>query len=67
MLPLKVLTQGQAQTKSAFEPLPAAGLAEAAAKACGRPSVKLQRQGETVSGIRIECSCGQVIELACAH
>jgi hypothetical protein len=64
---MKVLSQGQAETKSVFEPLPAAGRPEPAAKVCGRPSVTLQRQGDVVSGIRIECGCGQVIELACTY
>jgi hypothetical protein len=67
MIQLKVLPQGHAETKSVFEPLPACGRAEPPAKPCGPPSVKLQRQGEVVSSIRIECSCGQVIELACAY
>jgi hypothetical protein len=67
LLPLKVLSQGQTEAKALFEPLAAAGRAEQPAKACGRPSVTLQRQGEFVSGIRIECSCGQVIELACGY
>ena len=64
---LKVLPQGQAESKPVFQPLPTAARAEPTAKACGRPSVTLQRQGEVVSGIRIECGCGQVIELACAY
>ncbi|HEY3861214.1 MAG TPA: hypothetical protein VGO59_04935 [Verrucomicrobiae bacterium] len=57
----------KAEAKPLFEPLPAGGCAEPAAKDCGRPAVTLQRQGEVVSGIRIECGCGQVIELACAY
>jgi hypothetical protein len=66
---LKVLPQAQAQAgaRGVFEPLPAGGRAESAAQPCGRPTVTLQRQGEVVSGIRIECGCGQVIELACAY
>jgi hypothetical protein len=64
---MKVLSQGHAEAKSVFEPLPAAGRPEPPAKACGLPSVTLQRQGEVVSGIRIECGCGQVIELVCAY
>jgi hypothetical protein len=63
----KAPPQGQAEAKAAFEPLPVAGRAEPPAKDCGRPSVTLQRQGEVVSGIRIECACGQVIELACSY
>jgi len=66
LLPSKVLPQGQTEAKAVFEPLATGGRAEQPAKACGRPSVTLQRQGEVVSGIRIECSCGQVIELVCA-
>lgn len=31
------------------------------------PVVTLQKEGERVTGIRIECSCGQVIELACSY
>ena len=61
---LKVLTQ--ADTKAAFEPLPQGGGGQPA-HGCGKPSVTLQRQGEVVCGIRVECGCGQVIELACAY
>ncbi len=34
---------------------------------CAAPKVTLQRQGEVVTGIRIQCSCGQVIELRCVY
>jgi hypothetical protein len=65
LLHLKILPQAEA--KAVFEPLPEGSGAEQPVKVCGRPSVTLQRQGEVVSGIRIECGCGQVIELACAY
>jgi len=65
MLELKVLPQTEA--KGVFEPLPPDGRMKPSAQSCGRPSVTLQRRGEVVSGIRIECGCGQVIELACAY
>ena len=39
----------------------------AGVEACSKPVVTLQRNGETVSGIRIQCGCGQVIELACVY
>jgi hypothetical protein len=65
MLQLKVLPQAEAA--AIFEPMPVSGRPEQSAKSCGKPSVTLQRQGEVVSGIRIECGCGQVIELACAY
>jgi hypothetical protein len=31
------------------------------------PSVTLQRDGERISAIRVQCGCGQVIELACIY
>ena len=31
------------------------------------PVVTLTKDGDKVTGIRIECGCGQVIELACAY
>ncbi|HKX62137.1 MAG TPA: hypothetical protein VJS65_09840 [Verrucomicrobiae bacterium] len=31
------------------------------------PLVTLQREGDRVTGIRIECHCGQVIELVCGY
>lgn len=33
----------------------------------GKPIITLERDGERVTGIRIECGCGQVIELACSY
>jgi hypothetical protein len=35
-------------------------------KTC-EPQVAIQREGDQVSGIRIQCGCGQVIELACVY
>jgi len=34
---------------------------------CPPPKVTLQRQGDVVSAIRIQCPCGQVIELSCVY
>jgi hypothetical protein len=31
------------------------------------PTVTVRKEGDRVAGIRIECSCGQVIELACQY
>jgi hypothetical protein len=33
----------------------------------GPPKVTLERQGEVITHIRIECSCGQVTELKCEY
>jgi hypothetical protein len=48
----------------------AAGSAGSGAAARGancEPRVTVQREGDRVAGIRIQCSCGQVIELACVY
>jgi hypothetical protein len=31
------------------------------------PRITVQREGDRVAGIRIQCSCGQVIDLACVY
>jgi hypothetical protein len=65
---VKVLAQ--AESKSAFAPLVAgasAGAANIPLTACGQPKLTLQRQGDVVSVIRVECGCGQVIELKCVY
>lgn len=31
------------------------------------PVVTLTKDGDKVTGIRIECGCGQVIDLACTY
>jgi hypothetical protein len=33
----------------------------------GEPKITLERQGETITHIRIQCACGQVIELKCDY
>jgi len=49
-----------------FQPLGHAGGKRGAEDRC-EPRVTLQRDGDRISAIRIQCSCGQVIELACAY
>jgi hypothetical protein len=44
---------------SATSPAPQAGTCE--------PKVSLQRDGNRVTGIQIQCSCGQVIDLLCVY
>jgi hypothetical protein len=34
---------------------------------CADPKVTLQRQGDQVTAIRVECGCGEVIELNCVY
>jgi len=31
------------------------------------PKVNLQRNGDRVTGIQVQCSCGQVLELSCVY
>jgi hypothetical protein len=62
---LKLLPQAQAQ--SLLLPLPQDAPSQSSAKPCGRPSLTLRRQGDEVCAIRIECTCGQVIELECVY
>ena len=31
------------------------------------PRVTLQREGDRITAIKIQCSCGQVIDLTCAY
>jgi hypothetical protein len=33
----------------------------------GPPKITLEREGESITHIRIECSCGQVTELKCEY
>lgn len=65
---LKVLSGDQPQTfKSLQNPAEkpkADSPTEAAAEHKHDPKVSLQRTGQHVTGARIECSCGQVIDLS---
>ncbi len=34
----------------------------------GQPvKVEIEKAGEVVTGLRIECACGQIIQLACSY
>ena len=53
-----------------FSPLqtsPGSHLHDPGSSGSGQPTVTLQREGEKITGIRVECACGQVIELACSY
>jgi hypothetical protein len=64
--------------EAAFTPVHSKGLAPGTAPSapgaagsgpgvCSKPVVTLRRNGDIVSGIRIQCACGQVIDLACVY
>ncbi|HEY9173215.1 MAG TPA: hypothetical protein VI136_13100 [Verrucomicrobiae bacterium] len=51
---------GESRTPApGFTPRPAAAVCE--------PRVTVEREGDFVSAIRIQCTCGQTLELACVY
>jgi hypothetical protein len=50
-----------------FLPVQMSGNAPGHGPHSGRPTITLERDGDRVTGIRVECACGQVIELACRY
>lgn len=43
-----------------------AGGATASGKTC-EPRVSVQREGDRITSLRIQCGCGQVMDLACVY
>jgi len=39
----------------------------AACKTLAEPKITLERQGDVITHIRVECGCGQVVELKCEY
>lgn len=66
---LSVTIVPQAQNVIAFSPLGErkSGAATAENGQACEPRITLQRDGDRVSAIHVQCSCGQVIELACVY
>lgn len=64
---LKVVPKTDSPSGAAPAFTPLAGSMGHAHGVSGKPVVTLQREGERVTGIRIECICGQVIELTCSY
>ncbi len=56
-----------AMAAGAAAPAAAPGCAHDASNPVGKPVVTLQRDGDRVTHIRVQCACGQVIELECAY
>lgn len=65
---LKVISkEAGAESFSPFQ-APAGGHTHGSAGGgSGQPGITLQKEGDKVVGIRVECACGQVIELACSY
>ena len=58
-----------AETKNGFhslEPLRSAAFHGAEKKPC-EPRVTVQRDGDRVTHLRIQCTCGQIMDLACVY
>lgn len=76
-VPLQPLKPGATPAAGGFAALQANGLpsvksdagknGNGASEACGKPVVTLQRNGDTIASIRIQCGCGQVIDLNCVY
>lgn len=52
---------------SPFQPGAGAHPATTGAGGGGGAVVSLRREGGRIVGIRVECACGQVVELACSY
>jgi hypothetical protein len=65
----RVTIISQAEKAEPFRPLAASVTAHpAAAPGSGsEPRVAVQREGDRVSSIQIQCGCGRMIELACVY
>ncbi len=67
----RVNVVSQAEHTQSFRPLTAEAPSAASHAALGskncEPRVSIQREGDQVTGIRIHCGCGQVIDLACIY
>jgi hypothetical protein len=61
----RVTVVKQTENFQSFQPLGHAGKSGPGGQC--EPRVTLQRNGGSVSVIRVQCACGQVIELACVY
>ena len=70
-LKVRTLDPASVTTTPAIAPKPKPGMEVTASCALTHadktPQISLQRDGDKVVGIRIECSCGQVIQLDCLY
>ena len=62
----KVTVVKDAANLRPFQPLGRPSGKPGGGPAC-EPKVTLQREGDRVTGIQIQCTCGQLIELACQY
>jgi hypothetical protein len=59
---------GQTRSLQSLEPTPPVPLEGAAGTGkMGEPQVSLQYEGDRITHIRIQCACGQILDLACVY
>ena len=57
----------QLQKTAPFLPVQAAPVGAAASNVPKEPLVTLERDGDRITRIKIQCTCGQVVELNCTY
>lgn len=64
----KVCVLNGEKKEAAFQTLatPSAAAAATERKPC-EPKVTVQRDGDRITHLRIQCSCGQIMDLACVY
>ena len=65
----RVTILSQPENLQPFRPLvsPAGSAPASGQPSSSEPRISVQRDGDRVSAIQIQCGCGQVIELACVY
>lgn len=63
----KVISATDGATPAASKPTSAAAHQHSGSEASAKPVVTLQRTGDKITSIRIECICGQIIDLNCSY
>jgi len=62
---LKLRPAGEAS--AGFQPVKPSGANPPANHAPDKPVITFERNGDRITQIKIQCSCGQIIELACDY
>jgi hypothetical protein len=76
LTPASLAPGGAASLAGGFKPLPSPAVASATAavstsaavgNCAAKPAVTLQRKGNVVTSIRVQCACGQVLDINCQY
>ena len=57
----------QAAQTTPFQPVSANAHSQNAKPCAKEPQVTLEREGDRITRIKIQCTCGQVVELNCTY